>query len=97
MNSTDTLVRSLEAERHRPEVKPPDATIPELLGQLIALIDTANRTHPDGGPRNGREARKKLFGELRCEGLTIAAAAFEVGVGTRAGYQYERELREAGE
>jgi len=89
----DARVRSLHAERARPNPEPPSA-VEDLLRRLIATVHAAFTTLPDGETDlTTRAGRVAEFGRLRHVGFNVYQAARQVGVSTETGRRYEAELR----
>lgn len=94
MDELTQRVRSLDAERTRPDVKPPsvDDLIRLLVATLVRLFDSDMDARAVGKAAT-RADRVSDFAEwLEC-GLDIRTAASRVGVSYQTGRRYAAELR----
>lgn len=86
----DARVRSLNAERQRPERV---VELPDLLDSLIRALHRLYLTPPDDGPKAGIDVRLEEYAHLRSQGVTPARAAEQIGVSAETARRYEHRLR----
>lgn len=86
----DERVRSLDAERARPDAKPP--TVEDLIRQVIAVLAAALADED----ATGKAERLAEYRQLREAGVKPADAAWRVGIGPETARRYEHEINSTG-